>query len=71
MRHQTNIVGEWRVGDIIIQCESILFIIHSFHKDGNRVYVTEPNERGIESIFLSEKEHYINVSEMKRALGRA
>jgi len=76
MKHQTNIAGEWRIGDIVIEnreierphfCTATLIVVDQVYNDGSFDYEC-PSSGGVEK--RSPQTRFTNISKMKRALGR-
>lgn len=75
MKHQTNIAGEWRIGDIVIEnreierphfCTATLIVVDQVYNDGSFDYKCP--SWGVEK--RSPQTRFTNISKMKRALGR-
>lgn len=74
-KHQTNIAGEWRVGDIVIEKRKVkeyflcnVCLIKIDQPLSNGYFLYECPESGLEK--RSPQSRFLNITEMQRALGR-
>lgn len=67
-KHPTNIAGEWKEDDLIMH-RGYLYVERVMSITKNYIRISSERRR-VERIKLEEKCHYLNITEMQRALGR-